>query len=355
MPELPDLAYVAGELSRVLVGRRIVGARTGDPTVLRMMLPGSFADALGGRTLMAVERVGHFLRFSFDGDRVAIVNAMLVGKYRLLAAEDARRTRDPVAMGFAMTFEDGTELRYLDDKRMGKVYVAAAADAASIPVFGSLGVDVMSPALDRARFGALVRRRRDQVRMFLMDKSALASIGNAYADEILFAAGIHPKTMVRKLKEPEVDRLYAAIRQVLGDAIVEIARRHPPIDVKVRYFLAVRGRDGQACPRCGTTIRAVRVGDGDACFCPSCQPATRNLFVDWSRLPAGGALRGAPPTSEAAPEPAGQAQQGGEADAPEEDAPEAAAPARGGPTRRALTAAAPAAGGRARSRRRSPR
>jgi formamidopyrimidine-DNA glycosylase len=347
MPELPDLAYVAGALSRVLVGRRIVGARTGDPTVLRMMLPGSFAEALVGRTLLAVERVGHFVRFSFDGDRVAIVNAMLVGKYRLLAAEDARRTRDPVAMGFAMTFDDGTELRYLDDKRMGKVYVAAVADAPSIPAFGNLGVDVMSPELDRARFGALVRRRRDQVRMFLMDKSALASIGNAYADEILFAAGIHPKTMVRKLQEPEVDRLYAAIRQVLGDAIVEIARRHPPIDVKVRDFLSVRGRDGQPCPRCGTTIRAVRVGDGDACFCPRCQPATRNLFVDWSRLPAGGAVREAPPTGEAEPEPGGEAEPGG--------APEPAKPTASRAARRALTAAAPAAGGKARSRRRSPR
>jgi hypothetical protein len=58
--------------------------------------------------------------------------------------------------------------------------------------------------------------------------------------------------------------------------------------VKVRDFLSVRGRDGQPCPVCGTTIRAVRVGDGDACFCPHCQPATRSLFVDWSKLPKGG-------------------------------------------------------------------
>ena len=118
-----------------------------------------------------------------------------------------------------------------------------------------------------------------------MDKSALASIGNAYADEILFAARLHPKTFTYKLAPEEIDRLYQAIVDVTRDAIEEIRRRDQPVEVKVRDFLAVRGRDGKPCPVCGTTIRAVRVGDGDACFCPQCQPATRALFVDWSKLP----------------------------------------------------------------------
>jgi formamidopyrimidine-DNA glycosylase len=168
---------------------------------------------------------------------------------------------------------------------MGKVYLARAADEGQIPVYGALGADVMSPAFTREAFGALLRKRRDQARMFLMDKRALASIGNAYADEILFAAGIHPKTFCNKLTPAEADALYAAIPSVLRHAIDEIARRDPPIEDKVRDFLAVRGRDGKPCPRCGTTIRAVRVGDGDACFCPKCQPAARKLFVDWGALP----------------------------------------------------------------------
>ena len=101
-----------------------------------------------------------------------------------------------------------------------------------------------------------------------MDKRALASIGNAYADEILFAAGIHPKTFCRKLEPAAVDALYGAIGRVLTEAIAEIRRRNEPPEVKVRDFLKVRGRDGKPCLVCGTTIRAVRVGDGDACFCP---------------------------------------------------------------------------------------
>ena len=183
------------------------------------------------------------------------------------------------------TSEPPLELRYLDEKRMGKVYVVPRARLAEVPVLGRLGVDLLSPAFTLETFRDLARKRRDQVRQFLMDKSALASIGNAYADEILFAARLHPKTFTSKLSPEEIDRLYQAIGEVTRRAIEEIRRRDEPIEVKVRDFLSVRGRDGQPCPVCATTIRAVRVGDGDACFCPQCQPATRSLFVDWSKLP----------------------------------------------------------------------
>jgi len=289
MPELPDLVRVERVLSAALVGRTVVAARVGDPTVLRLMLPGDFPMAVVGGKVRAIERRGHFMRFGFDsepGELVLVVNAMLVGKYRLLPASVGRREKDPVAMGFALTFDDGAELRYLDDKRMGKVYVARAADEARIPVYSALGVDLLSPEFTRERFLTLARGRRDQVRMFLMDKAALASIGNAYADEILFAARIHPKTFVRSLNGDDLERLFSAVNSVLRAAIDEIERRAEPPDVKIRDFLAVRGRVGQPCPRCGTKIRDVRVGDGDACFCPTCQPATRSLFVDWSRIPA---------------------------------------------------------------------
>jgi formamidopyrimidine-DNA glycosylase len=290
VPELPDLVHVEDELRRAVVGKRVAAARTGDPLVLRVMVTEPFPGVLVGRRLEGVERRGHFMRFALEGGLVLVVNAMLVGRYKLLASAGAgakatRTKKDPVSLGLALVFEDGPELQYVDDRRMGKVYVATAADEAKIPVYGKLGIDPTSPAFTREAFRALIKKRRDQVRMFLMDKAALASIGNAYADEILFAARLHPKTFCNKLRPAEVDALYAAIPRVLTDAIAEIRRRAEPVDVKVRDFLAVRGRDGKPCHACGTTIRAVRVGDGDACFCPSCQPAARKLFVDWSKLP----------------------------------------------------------------------
>jgi formamidopyrimidine-DNA glycosylase len=289
MPELPDLVHVEAGLRAAVVGKHITAARTGDPTVLRIMVPEPFPGVLVGRTLANVERRGHFMRFALDNDMVIVVNAMLVGRYRLVPPGAEPAKKDPRSLALALVFDGGApELQYLDDKRMGKVYVAPAADEHTIPIYGQLGADVLSPAFTREAFGALIARRRDQVRAFLMDKRALASIGNAYADEILFAAGLHPKTFCNKLAPADVDALHAAIGRVLNDAIAEIRKRDEPIEVKVRDFLKVRGRDGKPCLVCGTTIRAVRVGDGDACFCPHCQRETRKLFVNWTRLNDGG-------------------------------------------------------------------
>ncbi|HEY2729410.1 MAG TPA: DNA-formamidopyrimidine glycosylase family protein [Polyangia bacterium] len=294
MPELPDLVRIEDELQKTIVGKRVDAARTGDPLVLRVMVTEPFPGVLVGRRLEEVRRRGHFMRFSLEGGLVLVINAMLAGRYKLVAEPGAgsskpkaKSKKDPVSLGLALVFEGGPELQYVDDKRMGKVYVATAADEAKIPVYGKLGVDLLSPAFTREAFGALIAKRRDQVRMFLMDKAAIASVGNAYADEILFAAGLHPKTFCHKLAPAQIDALHDAIPRVLTGAIAEIRRRAEPIDVKVRDFLAVRGRDGKPCRVCSTTIRAVRVGDGDACFCPSCQPAARKLFVDWSKLPRG--------------------------------------------------------------------
>jgi formamidopyrimidine-DNA glycosylase len=288
MPELPDLVHVEAKLQAAIRGFHVTGVRIGDPTVLRIMVPGELDAALVGKTLTAVERRGHFMLFGFGPPLTIAVNCMLAGRFVLASPAD----KSPRAMGFALALRPAKatgpatiELRYVDDKRMGKVYVAPTDRLKEIPQLGTLGVDLLSPAFTLEAFRALARKRRDQVRAFLMDKSALASIGNAYADEILFASRIHPKTFVRKLTPAEIDRLFEQINLVTKRAIDEIATRDEDIDVKVRDFLAVRGRAGKPCPVCGTTLREVRVGDGDAVFCPKCQPATRALFVDWSKLP----------------------------------------------------------------------
>lgn len=284
MPELPDLVHIEAKLREALVGHRIVGARTGDPLTLRIMVREPFPGLLVGRTVEEVVRRGHFICLGLDGQLLIAVNLMLAGRFQLVPAGDAKL---PTALALALEIDGGVELRIVDDKRMAKVYVAARADEKQIPVLGKLGVEIFSAKFTREKFRALIAKRRDQVRQFLMDKATIASVGNAYADEILFAARLHPKTFCSKLSAEEVDRLFEAIGRVMREATEEIARRDPPVDAKLRDFLAVRGRDGKPCKVCGTTIRAVRVGDGDACFCPSCQPTERKLFVDFSKLPKG--------------------------------------------------------------------
>ena len=281
MPELPDLVHVEGALTREACGLPIVDVRVGDPVVLRLMLPDPFPAVLKGKSTVEVKRRGQFLRFDLDGDLCLVVNAMLSGRYSLAEA-GARAGRDVI---LALAFSGGTALRYADETRMGKIYVARVDQLDQIPGFATLGVDLLSDAFTLSHLRRLAANRRDQVRQFLLDKTALASIGNAYADEILFAARLHPKTFCHKLQPDEVDRLFAAIRDTLNDAIREIQARNQPIEVKVRDFLKVRGRAGAPCLVCATTIRRVRVGRDDACFCPTCQPTERKLFVDFRKVP----------------------------------------------------------------------
>ena len=283
MPELPDLLYVESQLGPAFVGARVASVRVGDPVPFRVMIDAKVPELIIGRSLTAVQRRGHFMRFAFDGDLVVVINAMLAGRYAMVPLTDGKA--DPKSLVLALVFDNGQELRYLDAKRMGKVYLCRPAQESTIPSFGNLGVDVMSQAFTLPLFQGLISKRRDQVRNFLMDKAALASIGNAYADEILFAAGIHPKTFCYQLLPAAVATLFNAIHSVLRGACEHIAREGPAVDEKLRDFLLVRGRAGQPCTRCKTTLRKVRVGAADADFCPQCQPPGRALFIDWSRKP----------------------------------------------------------------------
>ncbi|PYQ19406.1 MAG: hypothetical protein DMF79_12640 [Acidobacteria bacterium] len=274
MPELPDLIYVVGKLREGLLGRHVSAERVKEPVILRFAVRGNLSLLLG-RPLADVFRKSHFLVFRFEGLDLA-VNPMLAGRFRLSAPGD----KDEGSLGFALGFGD-LELRYLDDKVMGKAYLIATDDWKAVPGMQTGGIDLLSPEFTRERFVSLLRHRRDQVRVFLLDKKALDSLGNAYADEVLFEAGIHPKTFCRSLSHDDGARLHDAIVKVMKEAVSEVARREEPIDVKVRDFLKVRLKD--ICPRCGSKIRTAGVRGMDAYFCPRCQPATRAGLVDWTR------------------------------------------------------------------------
>ena len=275
MPELPDLLYVLSQLRQRLLGRHVSAERVREPVVMRYAVHGNLSLLLG-RRLEDLFRKSHFLCFRFEGLDLA-VNPMLAGRFRLALPGE----RDEASLGFALGFGEQLELRYLDDKKMGKAYLIASDDWKAIPGMQTGGVEVLSAEFTRERFVSLLKHRRDQVRAFLLDKKALDSLGNAYADEVLFEVGIHPKTWCRSIGHDDAVRLHDAIVKVLGDAVAEVARRGEPIEVKVRDFLKVRLK--QVCPRCGSKIRKAGVQGMDAYFCPRCQPATRAGLVDWTR------------------------------------------------------------------------
>ena len=265
MPEWPDLHVARGRLERALVGRTITGVTVGDPVVIRATRPAD--ELLLRRAFRSVRHRGKFMLFDL-GNLSMVVNPMLSGLFEL-KPPGARASKDT---RLRLALDDGQELRYRDDTRMGKVYLLEGeAPEAAVPGFAGLGPD--AGGISAKDFVRRAQARGGDVRNLLQDQRTLAGIGNAYADEILWEASLHPKRAVRSLSPAELRGLHAAIRHVLARAVDEVEAGTPPeLGVKVRAHMQVRGRAGTACRRCGSTIRRTRKGDDETDYCPSCQP-----------------------------------------------------------------------------------
>jgi formamidopyrimidine-DNA glycosylase len=291
MPELPDLVHILRVLSPELEGRAIVSASVKEPIVLRLLIPCGFGEILEGARFRGLERRGPFLHFSLERNQIQpsrflrldlIMHLMLTGRLRLSAKGEKKLP----FTAFTLSLDDGRELVYADEKKMGKIYLCEAGMAASIPLYESQGVDVTSPAFTFELFESLIAKKRSQARVFIMDQAVLSAIGNAYADEILFEAGIHPKTSCSSLSAEKRRALYEAIKSVLAWGIAEVEAAGAPLEDKVRGHMRVRNRAGERCPRCGATIRKAGVLGYDAFFCPVCQPDLAGKGLDWGKLPS---------------------------------------------------------------------
>lgn len=267
MPELPDLEVIREFLASCLAGVAIEAAEVRRPLVMRNLLPGDPAEHLVGRRFVDARRRGKFLLLPLDDETTVVVNPMLAGRLRYGQPLKRHRARDALVLHLS----DGHELRYHDAKDMGKVYLAA--DLTQIPTFATLGPDADDPALTLDVFHQRLRRHRGEIKGVLSNQSFVAGIGNAYADEICWRAGIYPFRRRPSLSDQEVAQLYAAMGNVLAEAITTLRERvGAAIDVEVRDFLAIHGKAGQPCPTCNQPISKVTRSRRTTNFCRTCQP-----------------------------------------------------------------------------------
>jgi formamidopyrimidine-DNA glycosylase len=267
MPELPDLEVIREYLAPRLVGNTISSATVRRPLVVRNLLGGDAAEHLEGHHFVDARRRGKFLLLPLDQGAHLVVNPMLAGRLRFGEPLGRDRVRDAIVLCFA----DGQELRYHDAKDMGKVYLTS--DLSQVPTLAELGPEADDPALSLDVFRQRLRRHTGEIKGALTNQRFVAGIGNAYADEVLWQAGLYPFRRRPSLDEQEVERLYVAMRQVLAEAIDTLRHRvGGAIDVEIRDFLAVHGQSGQPCPRCGNPISKVTRARRTTNFCRQCQP-----------------------------------------------------------------------------------
>jgi formamidopyrimidine-DNA glycosylase len=292
VPELPEVETVRLGLQRWVTGRTIASVEVRHPRAVRRHLGGGadLAARLPGLTVEAASRRGKYLWLPLaapDGGRGECLIAHLGMSGQLLVqppdAPDERHLHVRVA------FRDGgSELRFVDQRTFGGVlldHLVPAADRPDEAIPGQIAHiarDPVDPHFDDAAFTARLRRRDTELKRALLDQSLVSGIGNIYADESLWRAQLHGARRTGALSRPVVDRLLREVRGVLADALRAGGTSFDALYVNVNgesgYFdrsLAVYGKEGRACPRCGAPIRRTSFMNRSSFFCPTCQKSPR--------------------------------------------------------------------------------
>jgi formamidopyrimidine-DNA glycosylase len=279
VPELPEVETVRRGLEQHVVGRRVDSVRVLHPRAVRRHLAGAadFETALAGRSLDSARRRGKYLWLSVGEDGL-LAHLGMTGQ--LLAVEPQAPLSPHVRIQFAFK-DEGPDLRFTDQRTFG--HMCLVPDGAELPApIAHIAPDPFEPSFDPVTLTRRLHQRHTGVKRALLDQSLVSGIGNIYADEALWRAGLHWARPTETLNGPEVSRLLTAVREVLGEALAAggttFDDMYVNVDGESGYFersLAVYGREDEPCLRCGTPVRRDPFMNRSAYSCPRCQPRPR--------------------------------------------------------------------------------
>lgn len=265
MPELPEVETVRRELAPRLEGRTIVRAERVDAPA------GPKYHGLGraaGQRVEAALRRGKFLVMPLSGGDELIVHLGMTGALSFERPADHVRVR--------VILDEGV-LWFRDPRRFGRCVVLAPGERWRLPALAAMGPEPLEQGFSAEVLAAGLGRSRAAVKAVLLGQKVVAGVGNIYADEALYRAGIHPEAPASSLSRARVTRLWAAIREVLqagvddGGTTLSDYRRVDGSRGEHAAALLVYGREGQACPRCGRTLERIVIGQRGTTFCRRCQ------------------------------------------------------------------------------------
>lgn len=288
MPELPDISAYITALEPRVIGETIEHARVASPFLLRTVDPP--LSAVEGKRVGELRRIGKRIAFGVEGDLWLVLHLMIAGRLHWRAAGASVAGRNQLA---AFDFPKGSlVLTEAGAKRRASLHVVRGEEA--LRAMDPGGIDVF--ASDLPGFRAALTAENRTLKRALTDPRVLSGIGNAYSDEILHAAQLSPITQTHKLQQEQWERLYRATRATLQrwiDQLTTEARKKFPEKVTAfRDDMAVHGKYGKPCPRCGEKIQRIRYADNETNYCARCQTEgkvladrslSRLLGKDWPR------------------------------------------------------------------------
>jgi formamidopyrimidine-DNA glycosylase len=288
VPELPDIAVYIEALEQRILGQTLERIRIGSPFLLRTIKPAP--SEFEGLTVQSFRRIGKRIAIGFEGERWIVLHLMIAGRLHWVV----HHAKLPGKRGLAaFDFPNGTLLlTEAGSKRRASLHLIAGD--ARFEELDPGGVDVF--ATDLREFTERLQAANHTLKRALTDPRLFSGIGNAYSDEILHSAQLSPIAMTQKLKPDEIERLLAAIRSTLVDWTdrlrEEAAGAFPEKVTAFRPAMAVHGRYGEPCPRCGEKVQRIRHADNETNYCPKCQTGgklladralSRLLHKDWPK------------------------------------------------------------------------
>lgn len=273
MPELPEVETFRAVLSPQLCGRTIDALALSCPQVVAHPSAEAFLDGVRGRAIRALGRRGKFLIVELCDGADLIVHLRMTG--RLLVTPPSHPGWPHTHATFQLS--DGNELRFVDPRRFGRLWLRRAGEEDAFTGMAKLGPEPFDAAFGPAHLKAKLGARRIAIKQGLLDQSAVAGIGNIYADEVLFEARLNPARPAASLADGDWRRLAEVIPAILRKAI-EDNRTTPEAflagggtEYRNTPLLAVYGHAGDPCPRCGSALQGAVIGGRGSCFCPRCQ------------------------------------------------------------------------------------
>jgi len=288
VPELPDITSYLVALRRQIVGERIEKIHIRSPFLVRTVEPDLFS--LAGETVLDLSRIGKRIVWHFPGDRFLVFHLMIAGRFHWKKTDVSPRGKNDLA---AFAFPAGTlMLTEASQKKRASLHVVQGA--ASLAQFDRGGIEPLDCSL--ADFRAALTRENHTLKRSLADPRLFSGIGNAYSDEILFAAKLSPVLLTSRLTDEQIAQLYSATQAVLADWTnrlnAEAAQRFPEKVTAFRPEMAVHGRYRKPCPACGTAIQRIVHAENESNYCPRCQTQgklladrslSRLLKSDWPK------------------------------------------------------------------------
>jgi formamidopyrimidine-DNA glycosylase len=283
MPELPEVETVRRQLAPRVEGRKLAGLEISDPRWCLPLAPEEFGDAVVDRRIEALRRRGKYLIWEFEDEVFMLVHLRMTGNLLYDPEPPVQYER----VRFAL--DDGHEVRFVDPRRFGTGELVLGGPALDAFLGARLGVEPFDAEYDAAHLRALARGVRAPIKAFLLDQRRVAGVGNIYADEALFAARIHPLREAGKLTGAQWTVLAETVKEALqagidaNGATIDDFRDLDGARGSFQDRFLVHLREGELCPRCGTTIKKMVAAGRGTYVCEHCQPRPRRR-----RRPAAG-------------------------------------------------------------------